>query len=104
MADRPVCDVRIASKGPRFFRSEAGAPMFEIQLDSRSKIGPRPMIDADKHQYPKAWKAFVDGEPSAAEPLKPHVRFEDHPKAKAAHDVDKAERQRRMDAKRGGGR
>ena len=54
----PVCDIRIASKGPRFFRDEDGAVMFEIQLDSRSKIGPRAAIDADKHQYPTAWRAF----------------------------------------------
>jgi hypothetical protein len=100
----PVCDVRIATKGPRFFRGEDGGVLFEIQLDSRSKIGPRPMVEADKHQYPKAWDRFTTGEPSQAEPLKPLAKFVDHPQAKAEHDADKAERQRRMDAKRGGGR
>jgi hypothetical protein len=100
---RPVCDVRIASKGPRFFRGEDDAVMFEIQLDSRSKIGPRPMIVADKQQYPKAWEAFTAGEPAEAEPLKPMIEAADHPGAKAAHDDDKARRQRRMDARRGGG-
>jgi hypothetical protein len=78
----PVCDIRIASKGPRFFRDEDGAVMFEIQLDSRSKIGPRAAIDADKHQYPTAWRAFATGEQAAG---------------------DAAESQRRKNAKRGGG-
>jgi len=100
MAERPVCDVRIASKGPRFFRTEDGV-MFEIQIDSRSRIGPRPMISADKHQYPAAWQAFTRGEP--AEPLRPRVEFVDLPEAKAAHDREAAERQRQRDAKRGGG-
>ena len=70
MTERPVCDVRIASKGPRFFRDEKGAVMFEIQLDSRSKIGPRPVIDADKHQYPSAWREFTTAEQAAAEAQK----------------------------------
>jgi hypothetical protein len=82
---RPVCDVRIASKGPRFFRNEDGGVMFEIQLDSRSKIGPRPAIDVDRHQYPTAWRAFTTG---------------NH---QAAGDAAKAERQRRKDAGRAGG-
>ena len=80
----PVCDVRVASKGPRFFRDEDGAVMFEIQLDSRSRIGPRPAIDVDRHQYPTAWRAFATGD-------------------QAAGDAAKAERQRRKDAGRAGG-
>lgn len=102
MAERPVCDVRIASKGPRFFRGEDGV-MFEIQLDSRSKIGPRPMTAADKHQYPAAWSAFTTGEQSEAEPLKRPITAEDHPDAKAAHGDEAAKRQAAMDRKRGGG-
>jgi hypothetical protein len=102
MADRPVCDVRIATKGPRFFRN-GDQVMFEIQLDSRSKIGPRPMTASDKDQYPVAWEAFRDGERSAAEPIKPLIEAVDHPGAKAAHEAAKAERQANMDAKRRGG-
>jgi hypothetical protein len=96
----PVCAAHVSSRGPRFFRADAGV-MFEFTLDARSKVGPRPMIAADKHQYPGAWRAFEEGE--QAEPVKAGVEFVDHPEAKAAHDQEKAERQRKMDAKRGGG-
>lgn len=99
----PVCAAHVSSRGPRFFRGEAGEVMFEITLDARSKIGPRPAIERDHHDYPKAWEAFTAGEQSAAEPLALMVKFEDHPEAKAAHDTEKAERQERMDRKRGGG-
>lgn len=98
----PVCAVHVASRGPRFFRT-GEAVMFEITLDSRSKIGPRPMRDEDRRQYPTAWKAFETGEVSAAEPLTPLIEAVDIPGAKAAQDAQKAERQRRMDARRGGG-
>ena len=97
---RPVCDIRIAAKGPRFFRADEGV-MFEIQLDSRCKIGPRPMAEADARQYPQAWEDFTTGDP--AEPFEPRLEAVDHPAAKAEADAQKAERQRRMDTKRGGG-
>jgi hypothetical protein len=100
---RPVCDVRITSKGPRFFRGEDGAVMFELQLDSRCKIGPRPMVDADRSQHPAAWQAFTTAEPAKAEPMARTLEAVDHPGAKAVHDEHKAERQRRMDVRRGGG-
>jgi hypothetical protein len=98
---RPVCEVRITSKGPRFFRGEDGAVMFELQLDSRCKIGPRPMKSDDKRQHPAAWQAFTGQ--AKAEPMERTIEAADHPAAKAQHDADKAERQRRMDARRGGG-
>lgn len=101
--DRPVCDVRIAAKGPRFFRGEDGEVRFEIQLDSRCKIGPRPMLEADAQQYPQAWEAFAAAEAAAGEPLKQVMAVVDNPAAKTDAEAQKAERQRRMDAKRGGG-
>lgn len=117
-AARPVVAAHVSSRGPRFYRGEDGAIMFKITLDARSSIGPRPMIDADKHQYPTAWKAFEDEE--AAEQLAAEerecIRAEgecqalerigkpiDVHGAKAAADADKAERQAAMDRKRGGG-
>lgn len=101
-AKAPICEVRIASKGPRFFRGEDGGVLFEIRLDSRSKIGPRPATELDADQYPAAWRAFTTGE-AAIEPLTPQIEAVDIPAAKAAQDAQRTERQRRMDARRGGG-
>lgn len=101
-AKAPICQVRIASKGPRFFRGEDGGVQFEIRLDSRSKIGPRPATELDADQYPAAWRAFAAGE-EAAEPLTPQIEAVDIPAAKAAQAAERSERQRRMDARRGGG-
>jgi hypothetical protein len=99
MNDRPVSDVRIATRGARFFKGD-DAVMFEFQIDSRSKVGPRPAIESDKRQYPGAWQTFTDGEQPG--PIKPLISAIDHPDAKAAHDAEAAKRQQRMDTKRGG--
>jgi hypothetical protein len=103
IAKQPVCAVHVASRGPRFYRDETGAVMFKITLDARSSIGPRPATERDHHDYPAAWKAFQDGDVSAAEPTRPMMSTEDHPDAKAAHERQAAERQRKMDERRGRG-
>lgn len=102
---RPVCAAHVASRGPRFFKTDDGV-MFEITLDHRSKIGPRPATEEDSLAYPAAWRAFTDAEVSGAEPVapgKPLVQFKDHPAAKAEAEKLAAERQAKMDAKRSGG-
>ena len=101
---QPVFAVNCAPRGPRFFRGADGEVMFEIQLDRRSKVGPRPAIDEDRRQYPHAWSTFeADVHDEPPEPVKPLLETVDHPGAKAAHDEEKADRQRRMDQKRGSG-
>jgi len=114
---QPVCAVHVASRGPRFYRGADGVIQFKITLDARSSIGPRAMTEADKHQYPTAWKDFQDEE--VAEALDAEAREAKRaeaerralerisvtadPDVKAAHEAAAAERQAAMDKKRRGG-
>ena len=45
--------------GPRFFRGDNGAEMFEHRIDSRSCIGPRVATKIDKQNHPGLWADYL---------------------------------------------
>jgi hypothetical protein len=46
-------------RGPRFFRNEAGADMFEHRIDASACIGPRLATKLDKQNNPELWAAHL---------------------------------------------
>lgn len=75
---RPVLERRMSQRGVKFYH-EGGELMFVHQLDSSSRVGPRPATREDSEMHAQAWALFVEeleGE-GADDPFTPTITATD---------------------------